>query len=118
MALSNHLIHSILNYLIKKDHQTPFLELFEQIYDKDLEAIVLICDKYTHRTIKAAKVHQILTFKISYPDLFYISDVSEPGSKYYDTRLDQHMNGVSKYQSTQRFDMFHFNDSGLHFIGM
>ena len=120
MAHSNQLSCSILNYLIKKDHQKPFLELFEKIHDKDPETIVLICDKYTHRPIQAVKVHQVLTFKISYPDLFYISDVSEPGSKFYDTRLDQHMNGVNKYVSHRfdMFDMFDFNDSGLHFIGM
>ncbi len=118
MVFSNQLSYSILNYLIKKDHQKPFLELFEKIHDKDLETIVLICDQYTNRPIKAIKVHQILTFQVSYPDRFYISDVSEPGSKFYDTRLDQHMNGVSKYQSNHRFDMFDFNDSGLHFIGM
>ncbi len=117
MAFSNQLSHSVFNYLIKKDHQKPFLELFEKIHDKDLETIILICDQYTNRPIKAIKVHQILTFQVSYPDRFYISDVSEPGSKFYDTRIDQHINGVNKYVSN-RFDMFQFNDSGVHFIGM
>ncbi len=122
MAFSNQLSYSVLNYLIKKDHQKPFLELFEKIHDKDLETIILICDQYTNRPIKAIKVHQILTFQVSYPDRFYISDVSEPGSKFYDTRLDQHINGLNKYVSNRfsmhRFDMFQFNDSGVHFIGM
>ena len=122
MAFSNQLSHSVFNYLIKKDHQKPFLELFEQIHDKDPETIVLICDQYTNRPIKAIKVYQIWTFQVSYPDRFYISDVSEPGSKFYDTRLDQYMCGVKKYISNSfsiySGDMFNFNDSGIHFIGM
>ena len=82
----------VIPYLTKYMTYEQFYELFMRIYDKHLDTIVLVSSK-GGLYLEAHKVRDILTFSSLFPDRFFITDVSEPGSKYYDIRFRQYTHG-------------------------
>lgn len=107
----------VIPYLTKYMTYEQFYELFMRIYDKHLDTIVLVSSK-GGLYIEAHKVRDILIFSCLFPNRFYITDVSEPGSKYYETRLHQYTHGCKQPNTLMKDNYIHFENNPTTWEGI